>query len=456
MATEYKLNYTASDINAKLSVIDGTKTYYDSTKVDEKISESIVQSDYSQTDSAQPDYIKNKPQIDTEVVAGSENLITSGGVYDALQNINIDYTAGDLIEIKDGVIRSTLGDLLSDDTEEIYVEFYHADNIEMGDEGNGTYVYQAESILTNPIDINEKLIIEFNLSDGTNKTFNVDITSEYDGEGTLYFGFYNCVMGDDGLVKVDENSDALYFEGGVYGEEFSLGFATFEDYTGASIAIGQSKVVEHKVYATLPNEALSFDSEPAEGSENLVNSGVVFEALRNVSGKVESVNGRTGVVNLTAFDVGALPNTTYIPTVPTNISAFTNDSNYITSEQVDTKLESKQDKISTYVSTINGKSGTVNLTYSDVDALPNSTVIPSKVSELENDKGYLTEHQSLDNYVTDSTFTTELNKKQNTLTFDTEPTENSTNLVNSGDLYNVIGDINTVVAQINTLIGGAS
>lgn len=34
----------------------------------------------------------------------------------------------------------------------------------------------------------------------------------------------------------------------------------------------------------------------------------------------------------TASEVGALPNTTVIPTVPTNVSAFTNDANYVTSD----------------------------------------------------------------------------------------------------------------------------
>lgn len=34
----------------------------------------------------------------------------------------------------------------------------------------------------------------------------------------------------------------------------------------------------------------------------------------------------------TASEVGALPDTTVIPTVPTNVSAFTNDANYVTSD----------------------------------------------------------------------------------------------------------------------------
>ena len=40
------------------------------------------------------------------------------------------------------------------------------------------------------------------------------------------------------------------------------------------------------------------------------------------------------------------------------------------------------------------------------------------------------------------------NGKQDALTFDTTPTENSTNPVTSGGIYNVIGDINTVLEEV--------
>lgn len=50
----------------------------------------------------------------------------------------------------------------------------------------------------------------------------------------------------------------------------------------------------------------------------------------NTGGAVSSVNGKTGAVVLNASDVGALPKTTEIPTVPTNVSAFENDAGYLT------------------------------------------------------------------------------------------------------------------------------
>ena len=93
------------------------------------------------------------------------------------------------------------------------------------------------------------------------------------------------------------------------------------------------------------------------------------------SAPVQSVNGQTGTVNLDASDVGALPDSTVIPTVPTNVSAFTNDAGYLTSAPV---------------TSVNGQTGAVNLNASDVGALPSSTVIPSATSDLTNDSGFIT------------------------------------------------------------------
>lgn len=48
---------------------------------------------------------------------------------------------------------------------------------------------------------------------------------------------------------------------------------------------------------------------------------------------VQSVNGKTGKVNLSATDVGALPADTQIPVVPTKVSEFENDKGYLTKHQ---------------------------------------------------------------------------------------------------------------------------
>ena len=66
-------------------------------------------------------------------------------------------------------------------------------------------------------------------------------------------------------------------------------------------------------------------------------------------GGVSSVNEKRGEVTLSASDVGALPNTTVIPT---QTSQLTNNSGFITSAQAP-------------VQSVNGKTGTVVLTQED-------------------------------------------------------------------------------------------
>ena len=123
--------------------------------------------------------------------------------------------------------------------------------------------------------------------------------------------------------------------------------------------------------------------------------------------------------------------------VPTKVSELTNDSKYLTSVPAEYVTESEltekgylteHQDLSNYalkseipsvpVKSVNGKTGNVTLNATDVGALPSSTTIPSKTSQLQNDsgfitnipaeyvtetelnaKGYLTQHQSLAEYV---------------------------------------------------------
>lgn len=91
----------------------------------------------------------------------------------------------------------------------------------------------------------------------------------------------------------------------------------------------------------------------------------------------------------TAAEVGALPDDTVIPTVPTNISAFQNDAGYLTSyTETDPTVPSwaKAARKPTY-------------TAQEVGALPADTVIPvvpTNVSAFTNDAGYLTSYTETD------------------------------------------------------------
>lgn len=179
---------------------------------------------------------------------------------------------------------------------------------------------------------------------------------------------------------------------------------------------------------------------------------------------VQSVNGKTGAVSLKAKDVGALPASTVIPKIPTNISAFTNDAGYLTEHQsldglateanvskqinthntdtlshndirllidgLTTRLnaladsdDTTLDQISEIVAYIKSNKELIeavttskvnvgdiidNLTTNVSDkplsaaqgvvlkALIDAIIVPTKVSELSNDKGYLTGYTETD------------------------------------------------------------
>ena len=98
---------------------------------------------------------------------------------------------------------------------------------------------------------------------------------------------------------------------------------------------------------------------------------------------VDSVNGKTGVVELNAADVGALPNTTVIPD---KTSQLDNDSGYIT----DSALTgyAKKTEIPTKTSELTNDSGYITNTL--LEPYAKTVDIPTKTSQLNNDSGYIT------------------------------------------------------------------
>lgn len=99
--------------------------------------------------------------------------------------------------------------------------------------------------------------------------------------------------------------------------------------------------------------------------------------------------------------VDYIKNKPTIPVVPTNVSAFTNDVPYLTQHQsladyytkseVDAELDTKQDISDAF-------SGD----YNDLTNKPTIPTVPTNVSAFTNDAGYLTQHQSLADYYTKS------------------------------------------------------
>ena len=130
----------------------------------------------------------------------------------------------------------------------------------------------------------------------------------------------------------------------------------------------------------------------------------------NAKGNVESVNGKTGKVTLTAEDVGAtteqwVNQQNYLKSIPSEYITETelNAKGYLTEHQDISNLATK-DEVPTKTSQLINDSNFLtehqdisNLaTKAEVSQVENK--IPTKVSQLENDKGYLTEHQDLTGY----------------------------------------------------------
>ena len=101
------------------------------------------------------------------------------------------------------------------------------------------------------------------------------------------------------------------------------------------------------------------------------------------------------------------------PTIPTNVSEFTNDSAYITSASIPTAISA----------------------FTNDSAYITSASIPSNVSSFTNDSGYLTAHQDLSSYaLTTQLFSGSYNDLTNTPTIPTVPTNVSAFTNDSGYL----------------------
>lgn len=133
-------------------------------------------------------------------------------------------------------------------------------------------------------------------------------------------------------------------------------------------------------------------------------SKAVLDAL---NGKVDKVDGKSLSTEdytteeknkLSGIESGA--NKTTVDSLLSSTST-----NPVQNKVINTKFTNLQSDINSKVPntrTVNGKALSTNITLSasDVHALPDTTSIPTKTSELTNDSGFLTQHQSLDNYAT--------------------------------------------------------
>ena len=465
MAIEYRLSYTAQEIDERLGKIDGLENKQDKLTFDSiptEGSENLVKSGdiYTAIQNATPNLT-----FDEAPTEGSENLVKSGAIHAALQNVGgTDLVAGDFIEIKDGVVRCTLGDLKSGEIKEEIDEVFGLDSIpEMEivspDGYPSVYAYGTDSIDKFP-KLNEKLIIEFTKPNGEKKTFEVNVEGEADESYGEMWAYCNCEEIEVGkelvLTKIDENLDAIYLFICYSNDEedpftdFSI--QTFEDFTGTSLFVGYKTVTDTKEYVLLPDTALGLGreivtevNEEIFSAENIVEEDygngrycLEYDLSSNPSNKFPSPNGKLTI----EFDLSDGTKKTFVVDVEHRDEG---------SEQIYEAY---------YNCAYVGADGKEELMKTDEnsDALyfnfyHYSSDEPETCLTIETWADYSGASITIKNSTVKKTRVTLPNEALN---FDSKPTEGSTNLVNSGDLYNFIGDIKTVVSQINALVGGAS
>lgn len=203
------------------------------------------------------------------------------------------------------------------------------------------------------------------------------------------------ITGEAGKIYVDLATDKTYRYGGSTFVEISSGttVSVSRDLTtGTKIATITVNGTGSDLYApTQPTKvsdltndsgfitgvsssdvttALGYTPYNASNPNGYVNSTGAANAA-----PVQSVNGQTGTVVLDADDIGALPNTT---SIPSKTSDLTNDSGFITTETDPT------------VPAWAKASTKPSYTAAEVGALPDDTVIPSKTSDLTNDSRFIT------------------------------------------------------------------
>lgn len=210
-----------------------------------------------------------------------------------LQNLggSADYVAGNLIEIKDNIISSTLG-TKNVSTKE--VEFCNIESIPSDCYGDGQTVYSGECDCVPALD--DKVNVEITLANSDVPIYFNDVTvKSYQYDTVCILTNSDQTIEDfdsNGIIKKDENLPAVFC---MWFEEDGVCYYTlisFEDITGASIKV--DGIATKTEVIKLPNEALTFDSEPTENSINLVNSGDLYNVIGDINTVVAQINTLIG------------------------------------------------------------------------------------------------------------------------------------------------------------------
>ena len=222
-------------------------------------------------------------------------------------------------------------------------------------------------------------------------------------------------------------------------------------------------MTEKKLSTLVINQVESIDVYKLLKTQGKINQ----DELYLISGEADTITGvkgnkettyRTGNVNLTPADIGALPDDTEIPVVPTNVSAFDNDAGYLTQHQSLTDYPKKTELAN--VATSGDYTDLINTpTIPSTDGLATETYVQNKIAEVVNSApGTLDTLNELaqalgndPNFAT--TMATELGKKANTANLATVATSGSYNDLSDTPTIPSVGNGTLTIQKNGTSAG---
>ena len=222
-------------------------------------------------------------------------------------------------------------------------------------------------------------------------------------------------------------------------------------------------MTEKKLSTLVINQVESIDVYNLLKTQGKINQ----DELYLISGEPDTITGvkgnkettyRTGNVNLTPADIGALPDTTEIPVVPTNISAFYNDAGYLTQHQSLANYPKKTELAN--VATSGDYTDLINTpTIPSTEGLATETYVQNKIAEVVNSApGTLDTLNELaqalgndPNFAT--TMATELGKKANTANLATVATSGSYNDLSNTPTIPSVGNGTLTIQKNGTSAG---
>lgn len=222
-------------------------------------------------------------------------------------------------------------------------------------------------------------------------------------------------------------------------------------------------MTEKKLSTLVINQVESIDVYNLLKTQGKINQ----DELYLISGEADTITGvkgnkettyRTGNVNLTPADIGALPDDTEIPVVPTNIGAFDNDVGYLTQHQSLTDYPKKTELAN--VATSGDYTDLINTpTIPSTEGLATETYVQNKIAEVVNSApGTLDTLNELAQALGNdpnfaATMATELGKKANTASLATVATSGSYNDLSGTPTIPSVGNGTLTIQKNGTSAG---